>query len=64
MYEHAVNIHDLDLYLGPYPTEKWDAWQQGTNYITQAVLDKLDPIVPSQIFTIDEEYREKDKKKE
>ena len=57
MYEHAVAIHDLDAYLGPYPTDKWNVWSKVSNLINEDVLALLDPIHPrDQIFTISEEY--------
>lgn len=62
MYEHAVNINDLDSYLGVYPNEKWDVWAKVTNHINQKLLDKLDPIVP-KVYAITDEYHEKEKKK-
>lgn len=59
MYVHAVNINDLDNYLGPYPTEKWDVWSRVTTHINQKLLDKLDPIVP-KVYQITDEYVKKE----
>jgi A1 cistron-splicing factor AAR2 len=63
MYEHAVAVRDLDAYLGPYPVEKWSVWSLVSNYITQDVLDVLDPITPKQ-WTIEEEYKAENKQEE
>lgn len=56
MYRRAVQMRDFDLNLGVYPYEKLDVWLKVSNYISQEVLSKLDPI-QEQLYVIDEEYQ-------
>ena len=43
-----------DNYMGDYPPSRLQIWVESSNYITQRVLDKLDPV--HTMFSIEEEY--------
>ena len=35
---------DFDKYLGAYPIENFQQWEGISNYISDKVIDKIDPI--------------------
>ena len=37
-------MFDFDAYLGPYPIERIEIWKEVSNYINEAVLERLNPI--------------------
>lgn len=43
-YTQAIYNFDFDQYLGAYPADRLQAWQEISQYIDQSVLDKLNPI--------------------
>jgi hypothetical protein len=46
---------DLDVYLGPYPLERYDVWKEVSGYISEKTLSKLNPI-ENQLYHSDQEY--------
>lgn len=40
-YMSALNNYEFDQYLGAYPLEKYEKWQEVANYISQEVLNRL-----------------------
>lgn len=61
-YEETVAVQAVaeglyDCYLGGYPQQRIAIWQQSTNHISQAVLDKLEPL--HTIYRIEQEYDRK-----
>lgn len=39
-----ANVRDLDEFLGPYPYATWKKWMSLTNNITEAVLERMQPL--------------------
>uniref|UniRef100_T1IJM4 Protein AAR2 homolog n=1 Tax=Strigamia maritima TaxID=126957 RepID=T1IJM4_STRMM len=39
-----VNLKDLDKHLGAYPYDSWKKWISQTHYITDEVLDRIEPL--------------------
>lgn len=40
-YESALKNYEFDRYLGTYPLEKHETWQEVANFISSSVLDRL-----------------------
>lgn len=40
-YMSALNNYEFDQYLGAYPLEKYEKWQEVANFISQEVLNRL-----------------------
>ncbi|EGR34586.1 hypothetical protein IMG5_006470 [Ichthyophthirius multifiliis] len=58
-YIQGVQSYQFDSYLGPYPIERFQIWQECQNYISKEVLDELNPI-EKQMYQIEQEYKQKD----
>ncbi|KAL4507159.1 hypothetical protein ABPG72_001952 [Tetrahymena utriculariae] len=52
----GVNSYQFDEFLGPYPLDRLQIWEECSNFITESVLDTLNPI-ERKVHQIEEEYR-------
>ncbi|KAL4460384.1 hypothetical protein ABPG74_000135 [Tetrahymena malaccensis] len=55
-YVMGVNSYQFDEFLGPYPLDRLQIWEECSNFITESVLDTLNPI-ERKVHQIEEEYR-------
>lgn len=53
----GVNNLEFDAFLGPYPLEKMEDWKDLCKYVTQELLDKLEPLTKKYI-TSSKEYQD------
>ena len=52
-YVSAAKNLEFDEYLAAYPYEKYQLWNDSSNYIDQALLDKLELIGDKGMHAID-----------
>ena len=66
-YVKGVKNFDFDIYLGPYPYERFKVWKELSNYISEEVLDKIEPVdksIYSKTKELNKEERNTLKQKE